>query len=44
MLLRTGHTVRNYVGSIFSKLNISDRTQAAIIAVRYGLRGAGDRQ
>jgi DNA-binding NarL/FixJ family response regulator len=30
-------TVRNYVSSIFSKLNISDRTQAAIIAVRYGI-------
>jgi DNA-binding NarL/FixJ family response regulator len=30
-------TVRNYVSSIFSKLNIADRTQAAIIAVRYGL-------
>ncbi|NWF65697.1 MAG: response regulator transcription factor [Chloroflexi bacterium] len=30
-------TVRNYVSSIFSKLSISDRTQAALIAVRYGL-------
>jgi DNA-binding NarL/FixJ family response regulator len=30
-------TVRNYVSSIFSKLNVSDRTQAALVAVRYGL-------
>ena len=30
-------TVRNYVSSIFSKLNVSDRTQATLIAVRYGL-------
>lgn len=30
-------TVRNYVSSIFAKLGISDRTQAALIAVRYGL-------
>lgn len=30
-------TVRNYVSSIFSKLEVSDRTQAAVIAIRYGL-------
>lgn len=30
-------TVRNYVSSIFAKLNVSDRTQAALIAARYGL-------
>lgn len=30
-------TVRNYVSSIFTKLNVSDRTQAAVIALRYGL-------
>jgi DNA-binding NarL/FixJ family response regulator len=30
-------TVRNYVSSIFSKLNVTDRTQAALIAVRFGL-------
>jgi len=30
-------TVRNHVSSIFSKLNIPDRTQAAIIAIRHGL-------
>lgn len=30
-------TIRNYVSSIFSKLDVNDRTQASIIAVRYGL-------
>src|SRR6266498_5101307 len=30
-------TVRNYVSSIFSKLGVSDRTQAAILALRAGL-------
>ena len=30
-------TVRNYVSSIFSKLDVSDRTQAAVLAIRYGL-------
>ena len=30
-------TVRNYVSSIFAKLEVSDRTQAAVIAVRHGL-------
>ncbi|OQY81569.1 MAG: DNA-binding response regulator [Chloroflexi bacterium UTCFX4] len=30
-------TVRNYVSSLFSKLNVNDRTQAAVIALRYGL-------
>lgn len=30
-------TIRNYVSSIFSKLDVSDRTQASLIAVRYGL-------
>ncbi len=30
-------TVRNYVSSIFAKLNVSDRTQAAVIALKYGL-------
>jgi DNA-binding NarL/FixJ family response regulator len=30
-------TVRNHVSAIFSKLKVSDRTQAAIIAIRHGL-------
>jgi DNA-binding NarL/FixJ family response regulator len=30
-------TVRNHVSSIFSKLDVSDRTQAAILAIRHGL-------
>jgi DNA-binding NarL/FixJ family response regulator len=30
-------TVRNYVSSIFGKLRVSDRTQAALLALRYGL-------
>jgi DNA-binding NarL/FixJ family response regulator len=30
-------TVRNHVSAIFSKLNVSDRTQAAILAIRHGM-------
>ena len=30
-------TVRNYVSGILAKLEVEDRTQAAIIALRYGL-------
>jgi len=30
-------TVRNYVSVIFVKLEVTDRTQAAIIAIRHGL-------
>lgn len=30
-------TVRNHISAIFSKLDVSDRTQAAILAIRYGL-------
>jgi DNA-binding NarL/FixJ family response regulator len=30
-------TVRNYVSAIFAKLDVSDRTQAVIIAIRHGL-------
>jgi DNA-binding NarL/FixJ family response regulator len=32
-------TVRNYVSAILAKLNVSDRTQAALLALRYGLVG-----
>ena len=30
-------TVRNYVSTILSKLDVTDRTQAAVLALRYGL-------
>lgn len=30
-------TIKGYVGEILSKLQLSDRTQAALLAVRYGL-------
>lgn len=30
-------TVRNYVTTLFAKLGVSDRTQAAVIALRHGL-------
>lgn len=30
-------TVRNHVSTIFAKLNVNDRTQAAVIAIRHGL-------
>ena len=30
-------TVRNYVSGIFGKLGVTDRTQAAVIALRHGL-------
>ena len=32
-------TVRNYVSAILSKLDVSDRTQAAVLALRHGLVG-----
>lgn len=33
----TEGTVRNYISTIFAKLDVSDRTQAALLAIRYGL-------
>ena len=30
-------TVQNYISSIFVKLDVTDRTQAAVLALRYGL-------
>jgi DNA-binding NarL/FixJ family response regulator len=35
-------TVRNYVSSIFEKLGVTDRTQAAVLAIRYGLADLSD--
>jgi DNA-binding NarL/FixJ family response regulator len=36
-LYLTRGTVRNYISGILTKLNVSDRTQAALMAVKYGL-------
>ena len=30
-------TVRNYVSAVLAKLDVADRTQAAVLALRYGL-------
>jgi two-component system, NarL family, response regulator LiaR len=30
-------TVKNYISAIFTKLEVEDRTQAALLALRYGL-------
>lgn len=30
-------TVRNYMSALFAKLEVSDRTQAVVVALRYGL-------
>ncbi len=30
-------TVRNYISALFTKLGVSDRTQAAVLALRYGI-------
>ena len=30
-------TVRNYVSAVLAELDVSDRTRAAVIALRYGL-------
>ena len=30
-------TVRNYLSSMFTKLEVSDRTQAAVLAIKHGL-------
>jgi NarL family two-component system response regulator LiaR len=35
-------TVKNYVSMILSKLEVADRTQAAIVAMRAGLVGLGE--
>ena len=33
----TEHTVKSYMREILSKLDVADRTQAALLAVRYGI-------
>lgn len=33
----SGGTVRNHISAIFAKLGVSDRTQAAVIAIQHGL-------
>lgn len=35
-------TIKNYVSVIFSKLGVTDRTQAAILAIRAGLGNPGE--
>jgi DNA-binding NarL/FixJ family response regulator len=35
-------TVRNYVSAIFAKLGVTDRTQAAVLAIRFGVVEMGD--
>jgi NarL family two-component system response regulator LiaR len=40
-LYLTKGTVRNYVSSILAKLDVEDRTQAAILAMRHGLVDMG---
>ena len=35
-------TVRNYVSAILAKLDVADRTQAAVLALRYGLVDLGE--
>ncbi|HBX69421.1 MAG TPA: hypothetical protein DEH25_08570 [Chloroflexi bacterium] len=36
-LFLTEGTVRNYTSEIFKKLGVSDRTQAAVVALKFGL-------
>ncbi len=35
-------TVRNYVSAVLAKLDVTDRTQAAVLALRYGLVDLSD--
>jgi DNA-binding NarL/FixJ family response regulator len=35
-------TVKNYVSAILDKLEVTDRTQAAVLAIRYGMVGLDD--
>lgn len=42
MLFISQKTVKNHLASIFQKLAVSDRTQAAVEAIRLGLADEGD--
>ncbi len=35
-------TVQNYISALFSKLDVTDRTQAALLGLRYGLTDIND--
>ncbi|MFN2303373.1 MAG: response regulator [Anaerolineales bacterium] len=35
-------TVRNYLSNLFTKLGVADRTQAAVMALKYGLASLDD--
>jgi DNA-binding NarL/FixJ family response regulator len=35
-------TVRNYISNLFTKLDVTDRTQAALFALRYGIVKVGE--
>ncbi len=37
LLFLSEGTVRNYVSAVLEKLNVQDRTQAALLAIRHGL-------
>ena len=41
-LVISEHTVKTYVSNIFSKLNLNDRTQAAVYAWRKGIKRTSD--
>ena len=41
-LFLTEGTVRNYVSQVLAKLDVPDRTQAAVIALRHGLVDLND--
>ena len=41
-LYLTQGTVRNYVSAILAKLDVEDRTQAALLAVKHGIVDAGE--
>jgi len=41
-LVLTETTVKGYVSTVLNKLGVADRTQAALLAVRYGLVGMNE--